>query len=87
MVRIPVALLFALSLARPVLAAEPAAPDLRIFAAASMTEVVNALAQRFEGARVLSSFGSSSELARQIADVAPADVFLSASPEWIDFLR
>jgi molybdate transport system substrate-binding protein len=68
-------------------AAEDGAPALRVFAAASMTEVVNDLAGRFEGARVQASFGSSSELARQIVDGAPADVFVSASPEWIDFLR
>ena len=68
-------------------AAEPAAPALRVLAAASMTEVVNALAARFEGAAVSTSFGSSSELARQLADGLPADVFLSASSEWIDFLR
>jgi molybdate transport system substrate-binding protein len=87
MLRIPPALLFALLLAGPGRAAEPERPELRVFAAASMTEVVNALARRFEGAPVVSSFGSSSELARQIADGAPADVLLSASPEWIDFLR
>ena len=58
-----------------------------VYAAASLADVVEALAQRFEGAKVVASFGSSSELARQIADGAPADVFLSASPEWVDFLR
>jgi molybdate transport system substrate-binding protein len=67
--------------------AERQAPSLRVLAAASLTEVVEALAARFEGARVVTSFGASSELARQIADGAPADVFLSASPEWIEFLR
>jgi molybdate transport system substrate-binding protein len=67
-------------------AAEPA-PQLRVFAAASMTELVNALAARFEGAAVRARFGSSSELARQIADGAPADVFVSAGPDWVDFLR
>jgi molybdate transport system substrate-binding protein len=60
---------------------------LRVFAAASLTEVVEALSRRYEGARVVPSFGASSELARQIADGAPADVFVSASPEWIEFLR
>jgi molybdate transport system substrate-binding protein len=58
-----------------------------VFAAASLTEVVEGLAKRFAGARVVPSFGASSELARQIRDGAPADVFVSASPEWIDFLR
>jgi molybdate transport system substrate-binding protein len=49
--------------------------------------VIESLAARFAGARVVPSFGASSELARQIADGAPADVFVSASPEWVDFLR
>jgi molybdate transport system substrate-binding protein len=48
---------------------------------------VEELAQRFEAGRVVASFGASSELARQIRDGAPADVFVSASPEWIDYLR
>lgn len=60
---------------------------LRVFAAASLTDVVQVLAQRFEGARVEASLGGSSALARQIRDGAPADVFLSASSDWIDFLR
>jgi molybdate transport system substrate-binding protein len=62
-------------------------PPLRIFAAASLAEVVEGLAGRFDGARLEPSFGGSSALARQIRDGAPADVFLSASPDWIDFLR
>ena len=62
-------------------------PRLRVLAAASLTEVVDALARGFEGARVETSFGGSGELARQIRDGAPADVFVSASPDWIDFLR
>jgi molybdate transport system substrate-binding protein len=66
--------------------AEPA-PALRVLAAASLTEVVEGLAARFEGGPVEPVFGSSSELARQIRDGAPADVFLSASRDWIDFLR
>ena len=48
---------------------------------------MTALGKRFEAAKLQTSFGASSELARQIRDGAPADVFLSASPEWIDFLR
>ena len=62
------------------------APGLRIFAAASLAEVVEELAKRYEGASVAASFGASSVLARQIRDGAPADVFLSASPDWIEFL-
>src|SRR5574338_32086 len=78
--------LSAIALVAPVRAAE--APEkLRVLAAASLTEVVEVLAKRFEGAQVVTSFGASSELARQIEDGAPADVFVSASPEWVDFLR
>lgn len=61
-------------------------PPLRVFAAASLTDVVDVLAQSYDGP-VVSNFGSSSSLARQIRDGAPADVFLSASPRWIDALR
>ena len=72
-------------------ATPPASQRLRVAAAASLTEVVEALARAFEvereGARVELSFGASSDLARQIRDGAPADVFISASPEWVDFLR
>lgn len=70
----------------PLTATRVTAP-LRVFAAASLTEVVEALAKSFEGGPVLTSFGASSDLARQIKDGAPADVFVSASPEWVDFLR
>lgn len=76
----------ALALAGAASAASPP-PPLRVLAAASLTEVVEALATRFADARIEPSFGASSDLARQIADGAPADVFLSASPEWIDFLQ
>jgi molybdate transport system substrate-binding protein len=61
--------------------------SLRVAAAASLTEVVEALARDFETRRVETSFGASGDLARQIRDGAPADVFISASPDWIDFLR
>jgi molybdate transport system substrate-binding protein len=63
------------------------ARSVRVFAAASLTEVIEELVQRFEGARVETSIGGSGELARQIRDGAPADVFVSASPEWIEYLE
>jgi molybdate transport system substrate-binding protein len=67
--------------------AERERPVLRVFAAASTTELVNDLGARFPDAKVSASFGSSGELARQIVDGAPADVFVAASREWVDFLR
>ncbi len=64
----------------------PRAP-LRVHAAASLTEVVDALARSFTGAPIAAGYGASSDLARQLADGMPGDVFVSASPEWIDFLE
>jgi molybdate transport system substrate-binding protein len=55
---------------------------LRVFAAASMHDaVLKAAMQR--GGEVSLSDGASGTLARQIIDGAPADVFISASPEWM----
>lgn len=68
----------------------PTDPPLRVYAAASLTDVVAALIDSYEAeydAPVAASFGASSALARQIRDGAPADVFLSASPEWIEYLE
>jgi len=62
-------------------------PHLVVLAAASLTEVVEAIAPSFPDTPVDASFGGSSVLARQIRDGAPGDVFLSASTEWIDALR
>jgi molybdate transport system substrate-binding protein len=75
-----------LTVAPPAATQDKAAP-LRVLAAASLTEVVEGLAKDYPGTPVTTSFGASSELARQIRDGAPADVFVSASPEWVDFLR
>ena len=78
-------------LAALALLASPAARaddgKLAVYAAASLTDVVNGLAKQFTEATVVPSYGASSELARQIEDGAPADVFLSASPDWIDFVK
>lgn len=54
-----------------------------VFAAASLADAFEAIAADFEadnpGVDVLFSFGGSSELAAQIAEGAPADVFASAN--------
>ncbi|MCA9505067.1 MAG: molybdate ABC transporter substrate-binding protein [Myxococcales bacterium] len=69
---------------------DPTPAPLRVLAAASLTDVVDDLALRFTaagGGAVTTSFGASSALARQIRDGAPADVFVSASADWIAFLK
>lgn len=60
--------------------------SVRVYAAASLTDLVGALAALPGAGPITASFGASSELARQIVDGAPADVFLSASRDWMDFL-
>ncbi len=61
-----------------------------VLAAASLTEVFTGLAARFEdthpGVTVQLSFAASSELAAQVEQGAPADVFASASPETMDLV-
>ena len=62
-------------------AAEPRV--LNVFAAASLTDVFTALEGRFEtenpGVEVRLNFGGSSDLAQQIVNGAPADVFAAAN--------
>jgi len=76
--------LLALVVAQPA----PARP-LLVLAAASTVDAMQALADRFEadsGIAVTLSTAASSRLARQIERGAPADLFLSASPAWMDYL-
>lgn len=74
-----------------------AAPDgdadarpLAVFAAASLKESMDAAAAAFErdtGQPVQVTYAGSSALARQIEQRAPADVFVSADQEWMDWLQ
>lgn len=64
--------------------------EIRIFAAASLkdvlTEIAGAYGKGHPETRILPNFGGSGTLARQIDRGAPADIFLSAGQEWMDFL-
>lgn len=58
-----------------------------VFAAASLTEAFTQIADEYgelNGVEVRLSFGPSDGLATQIQEGAPADVFASASPKWMD---
>ncbi len=61
-----------------------------IFAAASTTDVVTKVVDRFEelhpDVTVVTSFAASSTLARQIEQGADADLFLSANADWVEYL-
>jgi molybdate transport system substrate-binding protein len=63
---------------------------LLVFAAASLTDVLEDVAEEFEertGSSVRFSFAASSALARQIEAGAQAGVFVSADLEWMDYLQ
>ena len=60
-----------------------------VFAAASTRNVIEEVAALYTkrmNQNVVTSFGSSSELARQIENGAPAPIFLSADTKWMDYL-
>jgi molybdate transport system substrate-binding protein len=65
-------------------------PQLLVFAAASLTNVLGELTPHWEkssGVTVKISFAASSVLARQIEAGGTADVFVSADQEWMDYLQ
>ena len=67
----------------------PAAADVTVFAAASLKEAMDEQAKKFEsvaGSRVIVAYGGSNALARQIEAGAPANVFVSADEDWMDYL-
>jgi len=67
-----------------------ASPPLDVFAAASLKESLDEAATRYErehGQPVRVSYAGSSVLARQIEQGAPADVFISADLDWMDWLQ
>ncbi|MFO8086153.1 MAG: molybdate ABC transporter substrate-binding protein [Desulfobacterales bacterium] len=60
-----------------------------VFAAASTTDAVTEICELFMKKKLgiaTFSFGSSSTLAKQIENLAPADIFISANIEWMDYL-
>jgi molybdate transport system substrate-binding protein len=66
------------------------AADLTIFAAASLQEALDEASDAYmrqHGDRVKISFGASSALARQIESGAPANIFISADLDSMDYLE
>ncbi|MGB8665767.1 MAG: molybdate ABC transporter substrate-binding protein [Serratia inhibens] len=65
-----------------------AAERITVFAAASLTNALQDIATQYQKGKdvqVVSSFASSSTLARQIEQGAPADLFISADQQWMDY--
>lgn len=70
-------------------ASAQAAERVTLFAAASLTDAVDALAERYmrdHDVEVVPVYAASSTLARQIANGAPAEIYLSANEQWMDWL-
>jgi len=71
------------------LPAQAQAPGITVFAASSLTNTMKAIADAYQaktGTKVTLSFGGSNTLAQQIDQGANADIFMSADPQWMDFL-
>lgn len=67
------------------------AGELNLSVAASMKEVINELTGNYEkthpGITFVKNFGASGALAGQIENGAPADLFIAANSEWMDYLK
>ena len=65
--------------------------EVNLSIAASLKEVINDLsdgfAKRTPGVKFLKNYGGSGALAKQIENGAPADIFISANLEWMDYLK
>lgn len=67
-----------------------AADKVTVFAAASLTNALQDIAKNYQQdhqVEVVSSFASSSTLARQIEQGAPANLFISADQQWMDYVQ
>ena len=65
------------------------ADEMLVFAAASLKNALDDAVQDFDktsGDRVRVSYGASSALAKQIENDAPADIFISADLDWMDYV-
>ncbi|MBV9069477.1 MAG: molybdate ABC transporter substrate-binding protein, partial [Acidobacteria bacterium] len=73
-----------------ILAAPVMAANLRVSAASSLTDALHEIGRIYQhdtGDTLLFDFGASSTLARQIAEGAPSDVFISADESKMDQLQ
>ena len=65
--------------------------EVRIYAAASLTDAITELSTNFEklhpDIKIKKSFAGSAMLAKQIANGAPADIFVSADTDWVEYLQ
>ena len=67
------------------------AREVRISAAASLTDALKELVavyrREHRDATILPNFASSGALAKQLVAGAPADIYISANPKWLEYLQ
>lgn len=67
------------------------AAEISISAAASLKEVINELSvsytKKSPGVTFIRNYGGSGQLAKQIEQGAPTDIFISANSEWMEYLK
>ncbi|MCK3658963.1 molybdate ABC transporter substrate-binding protein [Pasteurellaceae bacterium Pebbles2] len=80
----------ALAMSVGLVLSQSAVAKITIFAAASMTNALQQVAEEYKKEKpneeIVFSFASSSVLAKQIEQGAPADMFVSADLKWLDYL-
>lgn len=68
-----------------------AAGEIHVSAAASLKESLTELATTFEksnpGVKIVKNFAASGVLAKQIESGVPAEIFISANTEWVEYLK
>ena len=87
--RLFLAALGAITLLAPAGVAAQGAAPVTVFAAVSLKNVLDDVGKAYTaktGAPVRFSYAASSALARQIDEGAPADLFISADSQWMDYL-
>jgi len=67
------------------------AGEINLFVAASLKEALNELSDTYArshpGVTFRKNYGASGALAKQIENGAPADIFISANTEWMEYLK
>lgn len=81
---------YVLSLLAALTAPVANADEVMVFAAASLTNAMAEVGEAYEaqsGNEIKFSFASSSTIARQIVRGAPAEIYVSANVQWMDYLE